>query len=262
MGILGSIASFPGFTWVKAHEKLLIVVIVVLAGLHFWSVGVNEWEKHEQRQFTAMQNQLAADKTAAAQADADRTAAATAAAADKAAMQQVLTTVQAQNASLIAAINARDKATASQQQVDLHASISDLSTRFSALVPGVQATDMAISKDGKTVTVGTDTAEKTVAQLELVPGLQADLKDTQSQITGLNSEIKSLQTFNTALETEVATDDKEIGLLNKELADADKTCQAQVNLEKAKGKKSFLKGLRIGAVAGFIAGLFVGHGGI
>jgi|SRR5271157_5763841 len=262
MGIMGSIAAFPGFAWVKAHEKLLIVAIVVLAGLHFWSVGINEWEKHEQRNVNAMQAQLNADKQASAAADAQRQQDATVAAADKAALQQVISTAQAQNAALIASIQARDKATSTQQQVDLHASITDLSKRFSNLVPGVNPTDIAISKDGNTVTVGTDTAEKTVAQLELVPGLQADLKDTQSQVTNLQSELKSMTTYNSALETLVAVDDKELALLNKQLLDADKSCDAKLGLEQAKTKKAFVKGLKVGGVIGFLAGLFLGHGGI
>lgn len=258
-GFLSFLSDFPGVTFLKSHEKLIIVIILVVAGLHFWSMGLNAWEKHDEKQLAGLQAQVNADKAAAAASDQQRLADAQTAAADRASYQQTLAATQAQIAALQAAILARDKATQQQQQTDLHASIPELSARFSSLVPGVNPQDIQISADQKSVTVGTDTAEKTVAQLELVPELQADLKDAQSENTSLQTEIKSLQTYNGALEAEVATDDKEIALLNKELADADKTCQAEVNLEKAKTKKAFMHGLKIGAILGFFGGLFGAH---
>jgi len=259
MGILGSIAAFPGFAWIKAHEKLLIVILCLLAGLHFWSKGLDAWEKHDQKQLAGLQQQLDADKTAAAALASQHAQDAAAAAADKASYQQVLSTVQAQNAALVASITARDKATQNQQKVDLTANLGDLSKRFIALVPNVNPADLKDAPDGKSVQVGLDTAQKTVAQLELVPQLQADLKDEQTTITNLNSEIKSLQTYNTALEHEQTTSDKEIAMLNKELADADKTCNEKIAIEQVKTKKAFMHGFKWGAILGFFGGLFTGH---
>jgi hypothetical protein len=62
--------------------------------------------------------------------------------------------------------------------------------------------------------------------------------------------------------TLVTQQDKVIELLNTQIAQGDKVCEAKVAIEKTKGKKSFLKGLKIGAIGGFLAGLFLGHGGI
>lgn len=255
----GHIGNFPGFAWVKAHEKLLIIIIVSLVAVHFWSTGIKAWENYESKNVATLQAQLDAAKTAADNADKQRLADAQTAAVDKAASTAQAAQTNAILVATLQAIKTRDAATQSQQQVDLHASIPQLSQRFSSLVPGVNPQDIVISPDQKTVTVGTDTAQKTVAQLEEVPKLQADLKDTQTEVTSLQAEIKSLQTYNSALETEVTTDDKEIGLLNTELAKASQTCDARIGLEQAKTKAAFLHGFKIGAILGFIGGLFLGH---
>ncbi len=259
MGIWTSLATFPGFSWVEKHEKLIIVVAICLAGLWGTSKVLGAWEKHDEKQLQIAAAQSAADKAAVAQALQQNATDKAAAAADKAATMQLVQAVTAQNAALNQAMAARDKATQNQQKIDLHATITELSTRFSALVPGVNPQDILISKDGNTVTVGTDTAQKTVTQLEEVPRLQADLKDTQQKVTNLESEIRSMETYTKALETEVATQDKTIALLQKELADDAKTCDARVKVESDKARGAYLKGLKHGTIIGVILGLFVGH---
>jgi hypothetical protein len=259
MGIWNNITNFPGFTFVKNHEKLVIIIVLCLVGLHFWSTGLNMWERHDQKRVADLAAQDAANKANTAQALQQGAADKAAAALDKAATMQLVATVTAQNAALSAAMLARDKVTQNQQKADLQATLPVLGQRLVVLVPNVNPADIRVAPDQKTVTIGVDTVQKTVAQLELIPGLQADLKDSQQQVVNLTSEITSLQTYNRALETEVATQDRTIALLQKEIAGADKLCKAEVDLEKVKTKKAFMHGLKIGVILGFFGGVFGAH---
>lgn len=259
MSIWTSISSFPGFLFVERHEKLIIIVVLCLATLWGVSKGFDAWKAHDQANVVALQAQVTSDKTQVALAQQQVAQVQAAAAADKTASAQVIAAVTSQNAALNANIIARNKQTQTQQTADLHASLPVLGQRLPILVPNINPADIQISPDGKTVVIGEDTAQKTVAQLELVPTLQQDLKDAQRENANLTAEIVSLQTYNSALEAETVTEEKEIALLNKQITDADKACQAQIDLEKVKTKKAFLNGLKWGGIFGFLAGLFVGH---
>jgi hypothetical protein len=260
MSIWSGISNFPGFTFIERHERLIIIVVLCIAALWGVTAGLNAWKAHDQSLATALEAQVAADKQQAAITQQQVVATQAAAAADKASSAQTIAAMSAQNASLANAIASRNKQTQTQQTADLHASLPVLmGQRLPVLVPTVNPADIQISPDGKTVAIGADTAQKTIAQLELVPTLQQDLKDAQQENINLTAEIKSLQTYNAALEAETVTEEKEITLLNKQIADADKACQAQIDLEKVKTKAAFLNGFKWGGIVGFIAGLFVGH---
>jgi len=251
--------DIPGITFLKQHENLLITLILCAALLWGVGKGLSAWQAHDQMQVNQLEKQVADDKAQLAQANQNVAEVKAQAAADKAASAQMVAAMAAQNAALNTAIQARDKQTQTQQQIDLHASIPALSQRFMALVPGINPADMKVAPDAKTVTIGQDTAEKTVAQLELVPQLQQDNKDLQTEIKNMQGELASLQGYNTTLEGVVAAEDKQVALLEKAAADSDKACDAKVALEKAKGRRSFLRGLKIGVVVGFFGGLFASH---
>jgi hypothetical protein len=259
MGILKSITEWPGFTWAKTHEKILIIALCLGVFVHFYSKAASLWVTHEEHNYQAMKAQSDAAKQAQVVAEADRQQAILQSAQDHASMQAAITAAQAQNAALLKEMQARDKATQQQQQVDLHATIPELSSRFASLVPNTDPKDIVIAPDQKSVTVGTDTAEKTVAQLELVPTLQADVKTEQQVVKSTESELKATQVYSTTLEHEITIDGKDIDSLNKVIAADDKTCQAQVNVEKAKNKGSFLHGFKWGFITGAITGLVSGH---
>lgn len=258
-GFWTKFANFTGITWVKTHEKLLITLVVCVAII--WGVFEvkKAWEDHDDKvqnaKLATLTQQATDDKTQAAALDAQRQSDAAAAAADKAQLTTVVNTVIAQNTALQAQMTARDKATTAQQQVDLKSSIGELNQRFSTLVPGVLQTDIVVSADGKTVTVGTDTAEKTVSQLELVPQLQGDLKDEMQTATNLQSEINSLNTYNKALEAEVNTANSQIAILNKSLTDEDAVWQQKLDIANGETKKAYWKGFKTGGIIGFIGGV-------
>jgi uncharacterized protein YlxW (UPF0749 family) len=246
------------WSWLKTHIILLaLMAALIFAGV--WGIE-SRIEKVRAADDARLQNQVVTDKAQVTQVQQQIAQVQAAADADRAASAQIIATMTAQNAALSKAITARDQQTQTQQASDMHATIPILAPRLEALVPNVNPQDIVVSPDQKSVSVGTDTAQKVTAQLELVPQLQQDLSDTKQQVTNDTAQIASLQTFNQALTAEVTTDGKLNTLQTQELADSAKACTAQVNLEKAKNKKSFLRGFLWGGITGFVGGVILGHG--
>jgi hypothetical protein len=134
------------------------------------------------------------------------------------------------------------------------------------LVPGINPADIRVSENGATAQIGKDTAQKTVAQLELVPSLQADNKDLQQEVKNgqdmLVSSEKALESqtkLTEAQQTVISTQDKLTSLLQTEIGKADAVCEAKVNVEKTNTKKAYMKGFKWGLITGFIGGIFTGH---
>jgi predicted nucleic acid-binding Zn-ribbon protein len=246
--------TIPGIVFLKEHEKLLITVVIIFGLLWGTSSVLNQWEKHDQKKLDQLQSQLDDAKKQVAQSNQMVAEVRAQANADKAASAQMVAAMAAQNASLANAIKNRDAATTHQQQIDLHASIPELAKRFMSLVPEINPADIKVAPDAKTVTIGQDTAGKTVAQLELVPALQQDLKDSQQQTKNVEASLTQVEKYNTTLEKLVAAQDKTIQLQQKQIEIADKTCDQKVKVEKDKGRKSFLKGLKFGTIIGAVGG--------
>jgi len=141
-----------------------------------------------------------------------------------------------------------------------------LAQRFQSLVPGLNPADIKVAENGVTAQIGQDTAQKTVAQLELVPSLQADKTDLEQQVKNgqdmLVSSQKALDSqsnLTTAQQKVIDAQDKYNGLLEKQIAQGDAACQAQIKIEKTNTKKAYLKGFKWGLITGFLSGIFVGH---
>jgi hypothetical protein len=265
--------DIPAITFFKAHERLIIVVFALIFCVYLTYKGLGTWQAVQQNKETKLEGQLAQtqQQAAAAQQSAQQTQAQVlvseqAAAQDRAATNSILQALSAQNAMIAQGILQRDKQTVAQQLSDSTATLPQLGQRFTQLVPGVASTDLKVAPDSSSVTIGRDTAQKTVGQLELVPQLQQDNKDLQTQADNSGKEVASVQK---ALDSEsrfadnqgklIATQDKYSALLQTQIDQGDKVCQEKINIEKTKAKKSFLKGFGIGSVFGFVGGLFVPH---
>jgi hypothetical protein len=151
-------------------------------------------------------------------------------------------TVSTQNTILAKQIAQRTQTTQQQQTIDKTLPPADLASRWKALLGIANGIDPAT---GQQFTVSQSAAVSTLAQLEEVPTLTANNAALQTELTNEQS-VNAKQTVL-------------IGSLNKDLADEKKSHVEDVKLEKAKTKRAFLRGFKVGAVVGFIGGLFVGH---
>ena len=217
-------------TFIRAHEKLLIIALSGFLIFHFYGAALNAWIHHD--------DTLAA--IAATQVKTDTT--------QTVALQQQVTLLQQQvaasNAALIAAIKTRNTQTQQQQQIDKTLPLPALASRWESLAQ-LQPTDINSTTVPGQLVVSDAGSRATVQLLEEVPTLQANVKAEQTEID--NDQL--IITKQGAL----------IMQLNKDLTDEKASHVADVKLEKAKGKRSFIRGLKIGFGIGFIAGAYIGH---
>ena len=213
---------------IKAHEKLLVIVV---AGFVLW-FGINKVTDilihHDDSQVAT------AEKTLLAQTQANQQLAQQNA--------QLIQQLQSQNQALVAAIKSRDVTTQKQQQVDNSMTLPALGVRWSELL-GIPNGN--IVPQGDNLLVNDAASHQTVVALEQLPTLKADLQD---QMTQTENEKK-------IVDSQIL----QIVGLNKQINDEINTCDARVADEKTKSRKSFLKGLKIGAIIGFFGGVFMGH---
>lgn len=142
------------------------------------------------------------------------------------------------NSDLSKQIAAQSVAINSQKESD-----QKLITQLNAKIDAMTASQLAVKMGGTTidpttVTLPLDTAKHDEAQLEQIPTLQNELASEQNLSESQSQLIAGLQ---------------------KQLVDSGNVCKAEVAAEKVKTRKAFLRGFKIGGVAGFIAGLIVGH---
>jgi hypothetical protein len=216
-------------TFIKSHERILIIAVTGFLIFHIGDGALNAWIHHDDTQA----------KIAATTVKTDTT--------QTAALQVQVTTLQKQvaatNAALIAAIKARNTATQAQQTVDQTLPLPALATRWEELAQ-LQPADIKTTATNDLL-VTESASRATVVLLEELPTLQANLKSDQ-----------------TIIDNDVLIISKQSDLitqLNKDLADEKASHVADVKLEQAKGKRSFWRGFKIGAVVGFIGGVWLGH---
>lgn len=218
---------------VKAHEKLLLVGFALVV---FLLLG-NKYLKYSASRATGKAEATQQVAAGAAQNSVDM---AKLVESDQQKYQQLVASLSAQNQSLIVAIKTQNAQAASHQQADKVEPLPLVAQRWITLL-NLQATD--IQSVNGSLTVSEPGARTTVEQLELVPSLQADLKDAQTisqdktqQIDGLNTVVSGLH--------------EQVGALNVQITDDSKACKAQVAEVTAKARHSklqwFERGLAIG----------------
>lgn len=217
-------------TFIRAHEKILIIALSGFLIFHFCDTALNAWIHHD--------DTLAA--IAATQVKTDTT--------QTVALQQQVTQLQqqvaAKNAASIASIKARNTQTQQQKQIDQTLPLPALASRWESLAQ-LQPTDINGTTVPGQLVISDAGARATVKMLEDVPTLQANLKAEQTEID--NDQLI------------IGKQGDLITQLNKDLTDEKASHVADVNLEKAKGKRSFWRGFKTGFVVGFLGGIFAGH---
>ena len=216
-------------TFIRAHEKLIIVALSGFLIFHIGDKAFDAWIHHDDVNA----------KIAASTVKTDNT--------QTVALQTQVTTLQKQvaatNAALIVAIKARNTQTQAQQTIDQTLPLPALAARWETLAQ-LQPSDIKTTSTSDLL-ISESASRATVQLLEDVPTLQANLKADQAII-----------------DNDVLIMSKQSDLivqLNKDLTDEKTSHVADVKLEQAKGKRSFWRGFKIGAVVGFIGGVWLGH---
>jgi hypothetical protein len=234
--------------WAVAHEKIIIVFAVLLAALY----GVHLWTSHS--------SDAAIAKYAAAQQVLQEQVTKNAETAKQLAVQvqqyqQQLDALKAENASLQASVAKRQTTVQAQQHTDQTLPMPQVITRWEQLA-NLQPTEtqtnwVQLAKLGPSDIQNTDKgllvsdagARTTLQVLELVPVLQADVKDLQTIVGNKDKQIGGLNDIVTGLNNQVAG-------LQLQAVDQKTACNDQVKMEKAKARKSKLKWFLGGVLTG------------
>lgn len=217
-------------TFLKAHEKLIIVVFIGVLGFFLVSKGIDAWVSHDKKESTAAAQVVAKDDTDTA--------------AMKSQIATLTATVNAQNAALVSKIATTKAATKKQQQMDATLSPNDLAARVAKLinVPQAEVTVLPVSGD---LELTGPAAVADAQQLELVPALQTEVAADNQIIANDNTIISKQNDF--------------IVQLEKDVVDAKAQDAADVKELKAQAKKSWIHGFGWGFVSGVTFGLVVHH---
>jgi hypothetical protein len=220
--------------WVKAHERLLLVVA---GGLVLWfalgkidtmiehhdaaALHTAEVTANIQADWNAKQAQIVAQQAAEYKALADK--------------------VEAQNAALEAANVTLATALTKQQKTDAALPPTELVARWNTLVPAAGST---VTPTG--VALPSTGAIATVQELERVPVLSSQIENDRTQIANDERLIGAGLSEKQSLYAQVDG-------LKLQIVDDTKVCKAQVAEVKAAARKSKLRWFTIGFITGFIS---------
>ncbi len=245
-GEIGKIRSF-----LLDHEKLLIVVLVVILG--WWGYGKYAQIRldHDnavlQQQKLITQAQVQANQQLAAQVQKDEAQAA----ADKAALQALTDKVQAQNQQLTNANIALATALSKQQKTDVGLPIPDLVNRWAQLAPGTNFAN-AVTPGGN-VEVTPSNALATVQTLEQVPVLKTQLANETTEKQNDDQIIVNQNKNIFDLGTTIGDLHKQVDGKDKLIVDNNKQCTDEKNQMKSEFRKSKRRWFVVGYVAGFVS---------
>ena len=225
-------------TLFKAHERLIIVSLIIGASVFGFQKYADIRANDSSAKVQAAQAQVAAQKAADAQL-------ATQVQQTTAQYQQMVQALSAQNTQLAATIAQRNTQLSQQQATDKTLPLPQLATRWAAEA-NFPASEL--QTNGATLVVTQDIVADTVEQLDSIPVLQANLKDTQTELVSTQA---ALSTANVL----VGQQKQEISGLQQQNADQVKADNAEIANVKAQARKSRLKWFGAGLVTGFIGGL-------
>ena len=207
--------------WVKAHEKLLVIILGAWLAFHFFGSALTAWVKHDERLANIAQRKVELDATANTQLTQE--------VAD---LKQQLAAVLAQTQ---ANMRQRQKETDDQKKHNDNSTSSEVAQRTVLLlhIPQEQVTASTIDQS---LTFTSAAAHTNVNALEDGAKAQADVNDLNKQVAACTAVVKK--------------DDELIAGLNTQIADEQKSHKADVALEQAKTKKAWRNGFKWGFVTG------------
>ena len=225
--------------WIKAHEKLLIIVLGAFLVFHFYGDVLNVWTEHDKRQIAVQQfvAQTAQQKT---QADSQQNVQ----------LLQQLADLKLQYSTLSAQVQvsmqSRSQKTKEQKKIDDTSTAVQIAARFSEILR-LQSKEVNPNADGS-ITFTESGAHTNINVLE--DGLQA-----KADVVELTHQVAVCAVL-------TAKQDETIQGVRKELTDEKVSHKEDVKLEqdntklaKDEGKKSFRRGFKWGAITGFVGGI-------
>ena len=209
-------------TFIKGHERLVIIVGVGILLFHFGEKGLAAWEAHDARQANIAQQQVNSDK------------------ATNVALAQQLAELKIQVDGVTAlakqAILQKHEETKKQQQVDQNLPLPELGNRWVTLLqPDVKPTDIQVAANNS-LTVNENAARVTVKQLETIPDMLERVVQTDAELAGCN-QVRQKQ-------------DETIVALNKTVDDTNKARVEDAKVAKDAQRKAGRKWFKIGFVTG------------
>jgi hypothetical protein len=231
-------------TWIKAHERLLLLAGVLVFGAFGVNKAYDYLIKHDQVQ-AQIANQQA---TIAAQKVQN----------DSTANQQInLQLAQLQNsydklsAQLAQSMQQRATSTQTQKQTDDKSDAAALASRIHQLLGvGTITVETQAAPIGSTLSYSLDAAHADADSLEDLQQAKGDVKDLNTKLVACSQLTDKQTDLITGLKNQVG--DGILALIAEQHAHAD-----DVKTLKLEKKKSWLNGFKWGAIAGFVGGLFV-----
>jgi hypothetical protein len=226
------------WSWILSHLLALIVVgALVVGGVY----GVETLISNHDAQTATKYNAILAIQTTQVQTLQKQLS------TDEASWATVEAQLLAQNAQLTQQISARNQVVAAQVKTDATLSAQDSALRISQ---DTKAAAGEVTAQNNNVVLDLPVTRTVVADLDMLPAVQTDLKDTQTQLV---NEI----TVATNAQADTADAKKVIAAQTTQLVDADKACQAQIKAVNAKARRGKLKAFFIGAAT--VLGFWAGH---
>lgn len=222
-------------TWLKAHEKLIIICVSAFLVFHFYGSVLNTWTEHDKRQIAA-QEQIALITQQKVQVDTQANAQ----------LFQQLADLKLQYLSLSAQLQQtmqkRAQQTQEQKKKNESSTPSEIASRTIEILH-VQPNDIIANGSDNTLIFSAAASHVNVNALEDGVKAEADVIDLNKQLVSC--------TLVTAKQDETITG------VRKELSDEKVSHIADVTLEQGKtklavdeGKKQFRKGFKWGIVTG------------
>ncbi len=249
-GELGVVSAF-----LKNHERLILILAVLVAGFFAYNKWVNYEEGVAQRKADQTAQALAQQKDLVTQLQAQSKVAADQTAAAIAQYQQMVQQLTAQNQQLVNAIAQRNSDLTIQKGKNATLDAAGMASRFHDVKPNLPAP--TVSADS--VVLPNQTAHEILDDVESVPVLNKNVSDLTTTTTNLQAELKASQDVTAKQTTQIADQQKQIDGLVKALADSEANTVKQVELQKQKDRKSKLNWFKGGFIVGFVTGFFAGH---
>lgn len=213
----------------KHHERMIIVLLVLVVGGWLGNHYLNNSAADAHDKAAILQYELEQQKATTAQVTQE--------------YKTMVDTLSKQNATLASAVASRNNVLVEQQKKDQTLPLPELAVRWKNL-SGLDDNEIeAVNTSGVFVT--DSGARKTVVELEQIPVLTSNLKDTQDIVVNKQKEIDKAN----AVITEK----------DKTIAKTDESCKAQIDSVKKDARKGKVKWFKVGFVTGFVAGIFTGH---